>query len=383
MRALLRTSIDLVWRKGGWFLPLVALAYLLGFGLQAFVMAVDPFDLRPTGMNAKLDQRAYPDRAIPRLVSAVAKSDHDLVVLGASTSMGYTPEMLRRAFPDARNPFNLSFGALRKEEMALILDQLLAKDPALKRVVLSLDVTTLNDVNMMGRLLPTRYYAPRWYDLVPEYDQESLSVAWSVARTGAIDSPAWPRRGPLPNWADGVSIPFQQPGAMAKLQRAADLTRSTVLDGDPPTCREIDGLNQVVIPYARKLAARGIEVEVLTAPFAMSAYSDWAVNWPRHNFIRREGIYANLMALRRCAVEGLEGIPHVRVHSFDTDLALVGDMRNYFDSAHLVRPEAYQYVLDSIAARSHLLNEENFAAYEAKLRQEVSHFNPSVAGPLL
>jgi hypothetical protein len=44
----------------------------------------------------------------PRLAPAAAADGVDVVIVGGSTAMDYTPTMMMRAFPRAQRPFNLA-----------------------------------------------------------------------------------------------------------------------------------------------------------------------------------------------------------------------------------------------------------------------------------
>lgn len=360
------------------FLPVIGTLFGLAALLFVLVGLVDPLDLRPGGMKVRLADRPYADKVIPNIVSIAARDGTDLAVVGGSTSMAFTPAMLRAAFPEARKPVNLSFVAIRADEVATVLGRLEAS-PSLKRVLLAIDFTLIRDIAWTGRSLSPRLYGPRvWHDPVPEFDADILPLALSVVTRGVLDGPGTRRRDPeLPDFLRATLPVTQRPEVFAKLRRAAQAGRTWVTSADELDCSHMSALEKTIGPYVRRMASRGIELELYFPPYSLSVYSDWTENFPEgHFFAGRGAPFANLSALRRCAVEAFDGVANLRLHAFDTDLSITADLSRYVDSTHLLDLEAYRVILQRIAARSSVLTRSTWPAFARSYREAVVGFAP-------
>ncbi len=360
------------------FLPLLGTLFAMAVLAYAFVGMVDPFDLRAGGSPVRLADRPYADKMVPKLVSIAARDGTDLVVVGGSTSMAFTPAMLRAAFPEARKPFNLSFVAIRADEVATVLGRL-ETSPSLKRLLLAIDFTLIRDIGWTGRSLPPRFYGPSaWYDPVPEFGVDILPHAFRVAARGVLDGPDTRRRDP--EWPDFLQagIPLtRRAEALSKLTRAARSARPWVTSAPELPCERMSALAETMAPAARRMAARGVAIDFYFPPYSLSVYSDWTENFPEGHFFAGRGmVFANLFALRRCAVEAFDGIANLRVHAFDTDRAITADLSRYLDSTHLLDLEAYRTILGRIADGSAVLTRGTWPAFARAYREAVAGFSP-------
>src|ERR1700722_959799 len=96
-------------RRPSILLILVVLAWASALACYGFIWAADPYELRFLRPGERLADHAYPDVVVPRLIPAAADEGADVVVVGGSTVLGFTPAMLHAAFPEAKNPINLSY----------------------------------------------------------------------------------------------------------------------------------------------------------------------------------------------------------------------------------------------------------------------------------
>src|ERR1700685_2192615 len=117
------------------FLVGIAALWVAAMLAYVYVWVVDPYELRSARAGETLADHAYPETIVPRLTPAAVAGNTDLLVVGASTAQGYTPAMLRKAFPDAQHPFNLAFPCATGDDLALILSRL-EQSKALKRVII-------------------------------------------------------------------------------------------------------------------------------------------------------------------------------------------------------------------------------------------------------
>jgi hypothetical protein len=88
----------------------------------------------------------------------------------------------------------------------------------------------------------------------------------------------------------------------------------------------------------------------------------------------RPALLNDMLLMRHCLVDALDGQPGVRLFAFDDVPGLASDMRNYFDPAHLYNAAANRYVLQSIAADQHRLTRSNIDAKNAEMHSAVAGY---------
>jgi hypothetical protein len=352
------------------FLPALALVWAIALASYAFVWIVDPYELRSSRPSEHLADHPYPGDTVPRLTSVAVNGGADLVILGASTAMGYTPAMMRAAFPEARRPVNLAYSCANEHDFGLILPRL-ERSPSLKRVIISLDATLISTCGTSNSPLDQRYYVASWHDPVPEFSVEALGLARRVAAGGDLDQPAWRMDTPGSVGATVGWPPMtSQPELMAKARRFVALARGRVTAGAPFPCERVTVL-RVLTPFIRREAARGVTIDILSPPYSLALYSDWTASlnpFPGPPF-------ATAMALRRCVLQATAGLPNVYFHAFDAD-PLTANLTLYRNLGHIRDHAVYQAILNHIAARDHLLTPAQWPAFEARLKQEVDAFAP-------
>jgi hypothetical protein len=364
---------------GRTFLPIVGTLYCMAILSYVFVWMVDPYDLRPWGVSVRLAGHRYPDRIVPRLFSVAARDGTDLVMLGGSATMGFMRSMLREAYPEASQPVNLSFVAQRADELEIVLARI-EPSYSLKRVILTLDFTLINDITWIARALDKRYYAENWHDPVPEFDLDAIRLSWNVLRTGALDIPGWHLKNPnRPEFME-TDLPVTAfPERVAKLAAAAEGSRAWVTQAPAIACDDFPSLRTVVLPFTQRMAARGVFVDLLAPPYSLAVYSDWSVNNPDGHFFSRKGkgsVFANLVSLLRCAVEMTAGIPNVRVHAFNTDLSITRDLSRYYDGSHILDYETYRHIMLRMATGDAVLTTAKWPEFETALKTAVEEFSP-------
>jgi hypothetical protein len=342
----------------------------------AFVFLVDPYDLRAGGVRVRLADTTYADAIVPRLVSVAARDGSDLILVGASTSMAITPAMLREAFPDAERPVNLSFVSMRAPQLATVLERI-ETSTTLRRVIVNVEFTFNRDIEWISPVSETRYYASAWHDPVPEFGADAVATAFTVLETGVVDRPEWRRRHPdRPDFMFVRKPLVQRPGAVAHLAAAADASRSWVTSAPEIDCGEVPVLRKTLVPFLRRMSARGVPVDLLLPPYSLAVYSEWSLNYRGKWFPGRGSVYANLMALKRCTVLAADGLPNVRVHAFDTDFELTRNLALYYDSSHIYEPGRYRYILHRVARGDAVLRAADWPRFEATLRKAIEEFGP-------
>lgn len=357
------------------FLAGVTLAWAAALAAYAFIAFADPYELRFDRPAERLADHPFPEPVAPRLVSVAANEGADLVVVGGSTSVGYTPAMLRAAFPGTKRAVNLSYFCATDDDYGLTLPRL-AQSKGLKRIIISLDFTIMWRCLTGVSPLDRRFYATHWEDPVPDFGLQTIALSRNVLSTGVLDLPEWrPRR---PDQVDGTTDApplTDSPALIATYHRQVIAARPWLTEGPAVPCSEIPAIQKVIAPNVRRLAARGVAVDLVSPPYSLAYYG--VVGF------RGQETFAHFMALRRCALAATAGLPGVRFHAFDDDLPLVGALANYKDPGHLRGYAAYAYVLKHIVAGDRVLTPAGFPAFEARAAREVEAFDPAVPRPAI
>lgn len=358
--------------RHGVFLVLVGLVWALAAGCFAFEWFADPYDLRFARPAARLADHPYPPDVVPRLFEAAARGKADLVIVGGSTSMGYTATMIRRAFPLAQRPVNLSYSCADTDDMRLVLP-ILEQSRDIRRVIVSIDVTLINKClpPRSQSALDPRYYRHDWNDPAPEFSAESLVLSKAEMQTHILDLPGWRPR--LPDRVEGMTDDqplTSSPAAVAEIAGLVAKTRGKVTTGPDASCALVPAIKEVIAPFVRRMSARGVAVDIMAPPYSLAIYATWTADPQRFP----ASPFASIMALQRCALQETAGLPNVRFHGFGADPAMVGNLGLYRDVGHLEDYATYQTILDRIATGANVLTPAQWPAYEATLKREVDAF---------
>ena len=364
--------------RGRLFLPLVLAGYLIGALAYYMVWSVDPYNLRPSGLEVRLSARAYGDDVIPKLVSVAAKGDSDLIVLGGSTTLGFSPAMLRKAFPEARKPVNLSINAIRSDDFRAALMRLEASK-SLKKLILVMDFTQVLPEFGQGTTRTGRYLDPApWHKPVPDFEMMAIGGAFNVLKSGVLTGPGMLRRNDeVPDYWRSVKPLPQQERIMQTLRKAIADTRASIVTGEPAPCSAFPAIAQFIRPSLQRLTRRGVEIELLAPPYSLATFAHWATDarTTRH-FAGKAAPWSFLMGQRRCMLEAVADLNGVRMHAFDTQFALTGNLANYYDPSHIYTQGAYEDILLRIARGDNILTLTRWPTYYEALRKGVQTFDP-------
>ncbi len=361
-----------VWRSVAFLAP-VGLVLAAALACYLFVGIVDPYEIRHVRGGESLADHPYPAEITPRLMSVAANGDTDMVIVGASTALGYTPNMMRAAFPGTSHPANLAYACASPADFGLFLP-LLERSKALKRIIISLDVSLI--ANCAGQERPDldpRYYTLSWSDLVPDFNAESLELSAGVLRTGVLDLGAWRA---LPDdrvsWITTAPPVTTEPAYLAKLHGYVEAARGRATAGAPLPCSAVPSLQTTIVPFIRRMAARGVQVDLLAPPLSLPVYSEWTVAWTPF----KAPPFASVMALQRCAVLMTAGLPNVHFNSVDTDPAIVGNLSVYRDTEHVGSVDTYRRTLPLIASGHARVAPQDWRQHEALLKHEIDTYSP-------
>lgn len=358
-------------------------AYLVIFGLiffafwvvGIFILAVDPLNIYRWGYTPRLASDTYSPDAMPFLARAVARDpDIDTVLVGGSTSIAITQNLMAHFLPDARKPFNISYSGPRPNDRATIIDQLLSYSKLHHVIVAFDDLYGFQKYSMLEGF-PTYLYDNSALNDLRMVNPLNAELALRVARGEVLSAPEWDF-GDYRNLRVQRLRSFQTPQAM---EHMAELVRRYRPGIDKPTsrtCADFPALVNQLIPAAQKASRRNISFDVVILPYSLAAYYEWQGE-PGMTSELGASVMNNLLLARRCLVEGLRDMPKVRIFAFDDEDWITGDLANYDDPAHLSldNSKIYEHMLRSIGTDTHRLTVDNIDRDIASLRMRISNYH--------
>jgi hypothetical protein len=162
------------------------------------------------------------------------------------------------------------------------------------------------------------------------------------------------------------------PAAVAEIAGLVATTRGMVTTGPDAPCGLVPAIKDVIAPFVRRMAGRGVAVDILAPPYSLGIYATWTADPGRFP----ASPFASVMALQRCALQETAGLPNVRFHGLGADPAVVGNLGLYRDVGHLADYATYQAMLDRISAGANVVTPARWPQYEATLKREVDAFRP-------
>lgn len=346
--------------------------WLVWAALSAFVLVVDPYDVRPWGARSVLPG-AFQPFEMDRLVRLAASDpEADLVLIGSSPTTPYTPDALRRVWPEARRPWNVSLHGGWAEDRFLTLNEFADRSNATHYLITV-------DFFLAARTPRARPTFPFFlYDRTPVNDLRVLTPravadALRVLREGT----------PYP---DGAAVERQEAEFNAtlrdhhRLPYFRDLLDTAVRDGQAAmrrrsdaTCADLPGVTAFMAGVGR-LRARGARVDLLIPIYSSAVYYEWAQDPDRRRELGPAPLEDQLL-MRRCVVVAAQAMG-VAVHAADDDARLVNDLRNFRDPGHLSGEANLAAFIALPRDPTTRLTPDNFDAYAARVRANVLAFRP-------
>ena len=350
-----------------WYLLLAMAPLLVAFAAAWFVIAVDPYDLRPWGAKIVLTDEIYPETVVLRLATAAAKGGMTDVVAGGSSVQRIGSKTMRSAFGADARPFNLSFAGIKPADLSTVLDQLLSS-PTIKRVVATIDGTMLSPADHHRSGFPAQNFDLHWWDIAVDLNLVSVLDSAIVLRFGKLKHVLFNGRDRISPYTKPLPL---RPTELKALSQAVEKYRAIILRPTTRTCDQIEAISKTFRPVALAYSMRGVALDLLIPPYALASYADrYARRFETFGDEPPAG-FANLMLLRRCVVEAVADLPHVHVHGFDNDEGITGDLMNYTDLTHIQNDEVYEKILKGIVAKTNVVTLENWPEYERTLASRV------------
>jgi hypothetical protein len=340
--------------------------------LLALLLAlIDPFDIYPWGVKPKLKTNGdYSAESTRYLAAAVAKTPTiDTILIGGSTGRLYTTEMMAEILPGTRSAFNFSYSSPSSADRTAVFRQLLRFSSA-RRFILEADWSYIVPKAFQHPTpgFPMYLYDDVWWNDVRGMTMESLQVSWASLRGDPLWVTAWSRTAEQASYRKEYEL-MQSDASKAEFRAYIARHKLSIDTPSNLSCRAMDAIGEDLAPFVRALSVRGVEVDVV-----LPAYS-WVIYYwtgePDPRGLSRPSLLNDLLLMRRCLVQALDDLPHVRIFAFDNVPGLASDWKNYFDPGHLYNSEANRYILRSIAEGKHVLSRGNIDADIEQLRSNV------------
>ena len=355
------------------FLP--ALGALGGaYCLLALLLALaDPLRLYPWGVTPRLDRDGdYSMESTPYLVDIAAKdASFDTLFIGGSTGHSYTPQMMQELLPDTRRAFNLSYGAPRAADRAVVQRQILRYSRA-RHFILEADwsyIIRLQD-QQTAPSFPLYLYDDKWWNDVRDVNLQIIKLSLAGLRGNPLWIGSW---GKAEEEATFRNRYRANHSAESIARFSAMIARRKVSVGVPSelTCDAMDTIGTSLVPLVRTLSERGARVDLVVPPYSWLIY--YRSQEPGDP-INRSSFLSDVLLMRRCVIQAVQGLPGVSVFAFDDVPAIGGDFGNFMDVGHLYNPDVNRYILRSIARGEHRLTPGNIEAKNAEMRANVIQY---------
>lgn len=345
---------------------LVSGLFLLAYWIiAAFVFITDPYDLRPWGAKAPMPAHLVTSESRV-LALAVSKSPaFDLVMIGSSTAVSYTPEQIRAVFPESRNPVNFSYPGGRPKDRDFVLTAV-ARNTDAARVVVWIDWSYLAGAEEVVPGWPSYLFDDSLINDLRMINPEAISASFSMLNGRPAFVPSEREaRSTAGAWGQ-LYRRFQSPRSMKAVMSDYDASVRTLQRGPERRCEDYPTLDHQLAPALRTLAARGKQVDLVLPAYSVVFYG--------HTLRSNRFELASLMDFRRCLALAASGLPNVKVWALDGDLQMISDLGNYRDAAHLYAPAALQSALAGIGDPRYRLTPENVDARNTALWNAVQGY---------
>jgi hypothetical protein len=351
------------------YLSILGVLFATVYVAAGFTLLVDPLGLYPWGVRSLRIESQYGSSGNEHLLRAIAAAGFDTLVLGGSTARGFTPALVAEAFPESARAFTFTYSSPRPTDQRVVFAEI-ARMTSLERLILAFDWIYMLPREVRKDAFPYHLFNDSWHDDHRAVRADALNAAGDALLGRVIDVPGWG----YDSWqqrADWLYARHNDPASLAVYRDIVTRGRPQVLKESGGGCADLTALPDYVA-FARDMAGKGVRVDILVPPYSLYSYFEWNVVEHRRPFGR--SFLERQLRSRRCLVEALSRAPNIRIHAFDNEDWLTGDLANYYDSAHLYHDANYRYVLKAIREGSHLLDAAGFDEYAARLRQRVGAY---------
>ena len=341
---------------------LICILYLT---LVALIVATDPYNVYSWGIRPKIDANDTPrDLAVKWVDVAIKDPTINTFLVGSSVTAMYTPQDIEAVLGPRANVYNLSYGGPRPRDRDIILDRL-ARNPHVRHIILTFDWMYIRGPKVTSKRFPAFLYDD---DMGNDIRMVNLAA---IDRTLDVLSGNRVYENPDDkNYARFIKRQyrhFQTSAQMANIATLVERYRRTITADSGRTCTSFRAINDQLLPNLRLFSARGVKVDILMPVTSYAVY-----------YTRQADIGPTLLddqlTSRRCLVEAVDPLPHVRVFALDDEPAVAGDLGNYRDPGHVYNPAILRRFLAGIATGRDQLTRANVQQYEESIRAAVKNY---------
>ncbi|MEZ5680502.1 MAG: hypothetical protein R3E14_04320 [Erythrobacter sp.] len=345
-----------------WAAMFISAIYL---SLAALVISVDPHNVYRWGAEPRINPGDNSRDLVIDWVDVVAKDPaFNTFLVGSSITAMYTPEYVEGILGPDAHVANLSYGGPRPRDRDLVLDRL-ARSPSIEHVILTFDWTYIRDPEVTNNGFPTFLYDDDiWNDLrmvnLPTV-RKTFDILGGNLTYGNPDDAGYA------DFVEKMYTRFQSPDEMARIERLIARNREGIGAASGRDCGTFRAINEQLIPDVRAFSDRGVKVDILFPIVSFAFYH-----------VRRNDISPTLldeqMIARRCLVEAVGELPHVRVFALDDEPEVAGDLANYREVGHVYNPDILRRFVTALATGEDRLTRDNFPGYESAIRSAVENY---------
>jgi hypothetical protein len=357
--------------------PFLTCVVSIGTAYWALALAlawIDPFAVYSWGVAPQLKSSdEYSLHSKPYLVDTVAKSaDIDTIFVGGSTGHFYTTQMMQEILPSTRRAFNLSYSGPAYPDREVVQRLLLDHSHGRRFIVeASWNYIVPKENQVVSTAFPNYLYDNVWWNDLRAVNWETIKLTIALLQGKPLWIDAWTPSREYEGYRRRYELLHRQ-DAIADFKGYISRNKASIDTPSKLTCESMNAIGDGLVPFVRALAKRGAEVDVLLPAYSWVMYY-WTSETDKRR-LSRPSLLNDLLTMRQCLVQSLDGLPGVRIFAFEDVPGLASDMRNYFDPGHLYNPEANRYILQSIARNEHRLTRANVETRNAAMKAAVIQY---------
>lgn len=364
-----RTRIDLRRVRMITALPILGVAALIGLlylALVALIVITDPYNIYGWGLKPRVEANDTPRDEVVKWVDVATKdSKFDTYLVGSSVTAMYTPDEIEAVLGPQTDAYNLSYGGPRPKDRDMILDRL-SRNPNVRHIILTFDWMYIREPQVVSKRFPAFLYDDNVRNDLRMVNLPAIRRTFRILNGDRVYTN--PDDALYQRYIDDQYRRFQTPSQMAHITRLIEQYRNTIAADSGRTCASYSAINKQLLPNLRLFSARGVKVDILMPITSYAVY-----------YVRQTDIGPTLLddqlTSRRCLVEAVDALPHIRVFALDHDPRVAGDLGNFRDPGHIYNPAILRRFLGGIATGKNQLTRANIGQYEARIRTEVKNYS--------
>lgn len=350
----------------------IGLSVLVGFVAYWLIVFVDPYNVRGGLLPQKLAEHRYPQLEWPLLIDQAASTPHELVLMGGSTSMRITPEMLTDVFPQYSHPINLSYIAPRPIDMGQHLEKILGIE-SLHRIILVMDFSLMERRSLMSAAGDTNknIHSTSWSH-AGDFSLLTAGASFNRIIFGTYSLPSWAKL-TQPEFMDGAVPVLNSIKSMKQIRYSIAKHKLDAFAKSSLTCEMIPFVKKELEVFLKKAIEKNIRVDLVYPPYPYVLYYNWIDYGPRLGILQAGPIFDQFTTFKSCVVKEVDELHSdiISIHVIDNVPEISGNLMRYLDVGHLIDTSAYVESLKMISSGNYKSNSSNFDTYIKKLRENV------------